>query len=90
MDESCDNFEERFRVTEVGDTLRMRIDKSMLRADVRDRVSPVLTQPAKQGDRLAFQGFTKDANGMWDLESVTGAKDSNIVEVIVRRAASDI
>jgi hypothetical protein len=39
---------------------------------------------------VILEGFTKDALGMWDLERVTGARGSDLVEIVIRRAASDI
>jgi hypothetical protein len=41
--------EELFRVPEVGDTIRMQIQKDQLNAEVRDRVSPILEPPATPG-----------------------------------------
>jgi hypothetical protein len=75
---------------QVGDTLRIRMEKGKVGAEVRDRVSLVLTTPTEDGAAATLEGFTKDAGGMWDLESLTGAKDNPIVEVILRRAASDL
>lgn len=78
---------------QVGDTLRIRMHKGKVGAEVRDRVTLVLTPPpedAEDGAPVTLEGFTKDAGGMWDLESMTGAKDNPIVEVILRRAASDL
>jgi hypothetical protein len=82
--------EERLRVIEVGDIIRMRIQKEQLEAEVRDRVSPILEPPTTPKGRATFRGFRKDAGGMWDLESVTGAPGSTTIEIVVRRAASDI
>ena len=75
---------------QVGDTLRIRMAKGNVGAEVRDRVSLVLTTSEIDGEPATLEGFTKDAGGMWDLESLTGAKDNPIVEVILRRAASDL
>src|SRR3954451_22300459 len=66
--------EEQLRALEVGDTLRMRLQKDQVDAEVRDRVSPILEPPTTPKDRTAFRGFRKDAGGMWDLESVTGGR----------------
>jgi hypothetical protein len=41
--------EELFRVPEVGDILRMRLQKDQLDAEARDRVSPILEPPATPG-----------------------------------------
>ena len=75
---------------QVGDTIRIRMDKGKVGAEVRDRVSLVMTSPDGPSGAATLEGFTKDAGGMWDLESLTGAKDNPIVEVILRRAASDL
>ena len=90
MNESANNLEGLFRSTGVGDTIRMRILKDQLEAEVRDRVSPILEPNAESGGPPTFRGFRKDPRGLWDLESATSARDSSIVEVIVRRAASDL
>ena len=82
--------EELFRTLEVGDTIRLQIQKDQLNAEVRDRVSPILEPPTTPNGRSIFRGFTKDASGMWDLESITGARGSTTIEVVVRRAASDL
>ena len=82
--------EELFRTLEVGDTIRMRMQKDQLDAVVRDRVSPILEPPSAANGHPTFRGFTKDVGGLWDLESVTGAPGSAIIEVVVRRAASDL
>jgi hypothetical protein len=90
MNTSEQRIDELLRATEVGDTLRMRIEKASLSAEVRDRVSPVL-KPGEGADTgPVLEGFAKDAAGEWDLDSVTGAKDSPIVEIVVRRIASSI
>lgn len=75
---------------QVGDTIRIRMEKGKVGAEVRDRVSLVMTSPTDSSNGATLEGFTKDAGGMWDLESLTGAKDNPIVEVILRRAASDL
>jgi|SRR4051794_9925059 len=90
MTESAHDPEGLFRTTGVGDTIRMRILKDQLEAEVRDRVSPILEPNAETGGPPTFRGFKKDPAGMWDLESVTGARVSSVVEIIVRRAASDL
>lgn len=78
------------RAMEVGDTLRMMIEKASIRAEVRDRVSPVLQEAPAAGSTPRVEGFVKDAGGEWDLEGMTGAKAAVIVEVVVRRVASSI
>jgi hypothetical protein len=90
MSQDADDIGELFRTVEVGDTLRMRIPKDQLSAEVRDRVSPILEPPGAPGGRTTFRGFRKDAGGMWDLESATSARDGSIVEIIIRRAASEL
>ena len=90
MDQHVDNLDEVFRSTEVGDTVCIRIEKHLLAAEVRDRVSPVLDPPPEPNGRPTFRGFRKDPGGMWDLERATSARDGSFVEVVVRRAASDI
>jgi hypothetical protein len=90
MTESVYDPEGLFRATAVGDTIRMRIPKDQLEAEVRDRVSPILEPNAVPGDPPIFRGFRKDPAGMWDLESATSARNGSIVEVIVRRVASDL
>ena len=87
---SDEDLEERFRVLEVGDTIRMQLQKNQLNAEVRDRVSPILEPPTAPNGRTTLRGFVKDAGGMWDLESITGAPGSATIEVVVRRAASDL
>jgi hypothetical protein len=90
MDDNDVRVAEQLRTMQVGDTIRIRMEKSKVGAEVRDRVSLIvapLTDPDGPG---ALQGFTKDASGMWDLESLTSGKDNPVVEVILRRAASDI
>ena len=81
---------ELFRALEVGDTIRMRMQKDQLKAEVPNRVSPIWEPSATPGGHTTFRGFTKDAAGMWDLESITGAPGNTIVEVVVRRAASEV
>jgi hypothetical protein len=90
MDWHVDTIEEVFRSTDVGDTVCIRIQKDLLAAEVRDRVSPILDPPTEPNGRPTFRGFRKDPGGMWDLESVTHARDGSVVEVVVRRAASDL
>ena len=87
---SDEDLEERFRVLEVGDTIRMQMQKNQLNAEVRDRVSPILEPATAPNGRTTFRGFVKDAGGMWDLESITGAPGSTTIEIVVRRAASDL
>lgn len=90
MVDDPDAIVERLSAADVGDLVRLRIEKDLIAAQARDRVSPVFEAPAEAAGRPVFRGFTKDAAGMWDLESLTGAKASVIVEVVVRRAASDL
>ena len=90
MDDNAGDIEELLHATEVGGTVRMRIDKSQLNAEVTNRVSPIMSPANDPKGRTTLQGFAKDASGMWDLESVTGARDSTIIEIVLRRAASDI
>jgi hypothetical protein len=82
--------EEVLRTTQVGDTLRMTIDRSRLHAEVRDRVAPVLQAIHDGAVAPTLEGFVKDAAGEWDLESVIGAKASPTVEIVVRRIAASI
>jgi hypothetical protein len=89
MDEGELPTEAVLRATQVGDTLRMMIDKASLRAEVRDRVSPVL-QSTPDSAGVPIEGFVKDAGGEWDLDSVTGAKGATVVEIVVRRIAATI
>jgi hypothetical protein len=90
MDEGQLPTEQMLRATQVGDTLRMMIEKASVRAEVRDRVSPVLPEGTAPGGNAAIEGFVKDASGEWDLDSMTGAKAAVVVEIIVRRIASNI
>ena len=90
MGEDTGDIEELFHATEVGGIVRLRIEKSQLNAEVTNRVSPVMSPPTDPNSRVTFQGLTKDAGGVWDLERVTGARDSSIVEIVLRRAASDM
>jgi hypothetical protein len=90
MNEDADDIGELFRATEVGDTICMQMVKDQLHAEARDRVSPILEPPTAPNGRPIFRGFRKDAGGMWDLESVTSARGSSLVEIIIRRAASDL
>lgn len=90
MDEVELPSDEVLRATQVGDTHRMKIDKTNLRAEVRDRVAPVLKEAPNAAGPQALEGFVKDAGGEWDLESVTGAKGATIVEIVVRRIAANI
>ena len=90
MEQPVDDIEAVLRSTEVGDTVRIRIEKASLAAEVRDRVSPILDPPPVPDGRPVFRGFRKDPGGMWDLESATSARDGSVVEVVVRRAASDL
>jgi len=87
---SDEDLEERFRILEVGDTIRMQLQKNQLNAEIRDRVSPILEPATAPNGRTTFRGFVKDAGGMWDLESITGAPGSTTIEIVVRRAASDL
>ena len=90
MGESDESIEARIRAAQVGDTVRIRIDKSQLSAEVRDRVSPVMEPSADSPGRATFRGITKDAAGLWDLDQATSARNGSIVEVVIRRAASDL
>jgi hypothetical protein len=90
MNDRGQRIDEQLRATQVGDTIRMRIEKSAVSAEVRDRISPVLKPSPDEDGAPTLEGFTKDAAGEWDLDSVTGAKDSPIVEIIVRRVASSL
>jgi len=90
MDQPIDNIDEIFRSTKVGDTVCIRIEKALLAAEVRDRVSPILDPPLLPNGRPSFRGFRKDPGGMWDLESATSARDGSVVEIILRRAASEL
>jgi len=90
MPENDESIAELLRATEVGGTIRIRLDRSQLEAEVRDRVSPILAPSTDPTGPTTLQGFTKDSTGMWDLESMTSARGSSIVEVVIRRAASDI
>lgn len=90
MIDNTDDMLERIRAADVGDTIRLRVGKELINAAVRDRVSPVFDPSDGTADRPVFAGFTKDAAGLWDLESLTSARNGVIVEVVVRRAASDM
>jgi hypothetical protein len=90
MPDSDESTEALIRAAQVGDTVRIRMDKGQLGAEVRDRVSPIMEPLAASDVRTTFRGIAKDAAGMWDLEQITGAKDSDIIEVVIRRAASDL
>jgi hypothetical protein len=90
MPDRDESVEALIRAAQVGDTVRIRMDKGQLNAEVRDRVSPIMEPLAAADGRTMFGGIDKDAAGLWDLEQITGAKDSGIVEVVIRRAASDL
>ena len=90
MPESDESVEALIRAAQVGDTVRIRMDKGQLSAEVRDRVSPIMEPSAAADGRTVFRGIAKDAAGLWDLEQTTGAKDSGTIEVVIRRAASDL
>jgi hypothetical protein len=81
---------ELFRMSQVGDTIRPRMQKDQLNAEVRDRVSPILEPPTAPNGRTTFRGFMKNAGGIWGLESITGAPGSATIEMVVRRASSDL
>ena len=90
MPESDESVEALIRAAQVGDTVRIRMDKGQLSAEVRDRVSPIMEPSAASDGRTVFRGIAKDAAGLWDLEQATGAKGSGTIEVVIRRAASDL
>lgn len=90
MNDNDVRVEEQLRTMQVGDTIRIRMEKGKVGAEVRDRVSLIVAPPDDPDAPGSLQGFTKDAGGMWDLESLTSGKDNPIVEVILRRAASDL
>jgi hypothetical protein len=90
MPDRDESVEALIRAAQVGDTVRIRMDKGQLNAEVRDRVSPIMEPLAAADGRTRFRGIEKDAAGLWDLEQTTGAKASGIVEVVIRRAASDL
>ena len=90
MDGSDENIAGLMGKAQVGDTIRIRLEKSKVSAEVRDRISPVLEPPAGPDGQATLLGFTKDASGLWDLEGLTGGRGSTIVEVVIRRAASDL
>jgi len=90
MDEGGQRIDEVLRATQVGDTLQMTIQKAGLRAEARDRVSPVMQAAADPAGPPILEGFVKDASGEWDLDSVKGAKDAVVVEIVVRRIASSV
>jgi hypothetical protein len=89
MDEGEQRIDEVLRATQVGDTLQMKIVKAGLRAEARDRVSPVMQAASDPNAPPVLEGFVKDASGEWDLDSVKGAKDAVVVEIVVRRIASN-
>jgi len=89
MDEGEQRIDEVLRATQVGDTLQMTVEKAGLRAEARDRVSPVLLDASGPNGSPTLEGFVKDASGEWDLESVKGPKDAVVVEIVVRRIASN-
>ena len=88
MDDNDARVAELLQTMQVGDTIRIRMEKSKVGAEVRDRVSLVMSDPTDSSATGTLQGFTKDATGMWDLESLTSGKDNPVVEVVLRRAAS--
>jgi hypothetical protein len=90
MDDNDARVAELLQTMQVGDTIRIRMEKSKVGAEVRDRVSLVMTDPTDPSAPGTLQGFTKDATGMWDLEGLTSGKDNPVVEVVLRRAASDL
>jgi hypothetical protein len=90
MDPNDEGVEALLSATQVGDTIRMRFQKAQISADVRDRVSPVLERPAGVTGPALLRGFVKDPAGIWDLEGMTSANGSPIVEVLLRRAASAV
>lgn len=90
MPDSDESIEALIRAAQVGDTVRIRMDKRQLGAEVRDRVSPIMEPSDASDGRAIFRGIAKDAAGLWDLEQITGARASDIVEVVIRRAASEL
>jgi hypothetical protein len=90
MPTSDESVEAQIRAAQVGDTVRIRMDKGQLGAEVRDRVTPITEAAGGPDGAVTVQGIAKDAAGLWDLEQVTGAKGGSIVEVVIRRAASDL
>jgi hypothetical protein len=90
MDENDVRVAEQLQTMQVGDTIRIRMEKSKVGAEVRDRVSLIVATPTDENAPATLQGFTKDASGMWDLESLTSGKDNPVVEIVLRRAASDL
>ncbi len=84
------SIEEQIRVAMVGDTVRLTVEKSSLGVELRYRVSPIIAPPSGPDGRPTFQGFEKAADGHWELESATSAKNGPVVEIVVRRIASDI
>jgi hypothetical protein len=90
MSDNGRSIEKLIRSAQVGDTVRIRMAKDQLDANVRDRVSPIMEPTPDTTDRATFRGIVKDAAGLWDLEQVTSAKGGSIVEAVIRRAASDL
>jgi hypothetical protein len=90
MAENDQSIEEQLRTAQVGDTIQMRLEKSSLSAEEKDRVAPIFAPTDDFTSQASFQGFAKAAGGEWDLERVRGPKDSPTVEIIVRRIASPI
>ena len=90
MPDTYESIESLIRAAQFGDTVRIRMYKEQLGAEVRDRVSPIMEPLPASDVRTTFRGIAKDAAGLWDLEQATGAKGSDIVEVVIRRVASDL
>jgi hypothetical protein len=90
MPTSNESVEAQIRAAQVGDTVRIRMEKGQLSAEVRDRVTPITESSAGAAGEIIFKGIAKDTAGLWDLEQVTSAKDGSVVEVVIRRAASDL
>jgi hypothetical protein len=90
MEPNDEDIEALLATTQVGDTIRVLLPKVQVLAVARDRVSPVLERPSTPDGPGLVRGFIKDPAGMWDLERITGAKDATVVEVLLRRAASEV
>ena len=76
------------KATLAGDVIQMRIEKDVLDAEPRDRVTPVLRPSSVQGGQPTLERFAKAADGEWELEKVLGVRGTTTVEIVVRRIAS--